>query len=404
MKILALNNRSNLVGGSEAVFHDSAELLRGAGHQVLNVTAYGHQSTSAKNEICFEKSGLRRQVLSVVDPFVGKKLRRLIADFSPDIIHVHIFHGGLTYSIVRELQKSGVPHLMTVHEYKLLCPVFTMGNRDNQICDLCSGGSYYHALTKRCKRNSLVWSAHSALDSYVRKFFYDDLNTFDRYIFVSKFSMELHLKYRPNLGARSSHIYNPIPASEPGRKYSAAARNGFLYVGRLSHEKGLMTLIRAVSRKSDITLTLVGDGPFRSDIERAIDELRVRDRVHVMGFVDRHKLPSIMGAHRFMVIPSEWYENNPMSLLESMSAGLPAIGSAIGGIPELVQNDYTGRLFEPFNVDSLTSALDWAQNVDDEQWKNLSNNSIEYVETHMGRDRYRTELLTLYENLNSTEQ
>jgi len=397
MKILALNNQSRILGGSETVFMDTTEGLRSLGHEVHTVCAYGKKSSGDGGaEICLGKDGLKKKALSIIDPFAAASVKRKISEFRPDVVHSHIIYGGLTYSVARAISQCGVPHVMTVHEYKLLCPTFTMINGKGEICSKCVDGGYWHAVSNKCKRSSYLWSMHSALDSYVRSIVYSDLREIDRLIFVSKFARDLHIKHQPWIESRSSHVYNPIelPPGSPG--LSVKDRKGCLYVGRLSPEKGLNTLISAVQNTDGVDLTIVGDGPQRNDLEAMVINNDLSARIKFLGFLPREEIFELMRKHKYLVIPSEWYENNPMSLLEAMASGLPAIGTRIGGIPELIINNETGFLHEPFDANGAGNVLRSAMALSDEQWQRLSDNAQLHVETNMARERYFVELLDQY--------
>lgn len=396
MRVLCLNNHSDMLGGSEAVFRETSDLLRGRGHDVMEFTAYGLPESVEDNEICLGKSGLRKNLFSIVDPLSARKLRGVIESFRPDVAHSHIVYGGLTYSVVDEIQRASIPHVMSVHEYKLLCPVFTMVDGNNKICDRCATGDFRHAFFRKCKNGSRLHSAHSAIDGYVRKWWFDDLGSIDRFVFVSKFANDLHIRYRPDLKDKSTHIYNPAPHNCAVASAESSIRNGFLYVGRLSAEKGLLTLVNAISKVQGATLTIVGDGPFRRELEIFVKRLGLMDRVTLKGFVPREEVTNYLSSHRFLVIPSEWYENNPMSLIESFASGLPAIGAEIGGIPELVRNNLTGRLFKPFDVEDLARQLRWGVEISDDSWHEMSNQSRQFLAKNMDRQKYIDKILAVY--------
>lgn len=396
MRILALNNYNSLLGGSEAVFWDTAAGLRSLGHEVTTVTAYGEADAENSHSHCMGKSGVRRLCFSILDPCAGRFVRDIIESFQPDIVHSHIIYGGLTYSVVGAIEESGTPHVMTVHEYKLICPVFTMINGRGEVCEKCATGANVQAIVHRCKKSSYLWSAHSALDSYVRRYLYRNLSQINQFIFVSKFAMDLHLRFRPDIRHKSRLIYNPSPSDVASRSNSFESRSGLLYVGRLSAEKGLLTLIRAMKATGNIALDIVGDGPLRSELERAIESMGLVGQVRLHGFVERIEILKMMHNRRFLVIPSEWYENNPMSLIEALSIGLPAIGSRIGGIPELIVNGSTGKLIEPGNLVELQEAISWAKQVGELEWQMLSANGRRLVRENFGRDRYLQQIVEAY--------
>jgi glycosyltransferase involved in cell wall biosynthesis len=169
-----------------------------------------------------------------------------------------------------------------------------------------------------------------------------------------------------------------------------------VYFGRLSNEKGILTLIDAISKLSKIKLAIIGHGPILDSVKSKIKDLGLEARVQLLGFKSGIELYNIIKKSRFIVIPSEWYENNPYSVLEAMALGKPIIGSEIGGIPELVQEDVNGYLFKYGDSEDLAEKINKLY-YDDEKLKKMGMESRRLVETKYTDEVYYNEIMKVYD-------
>lgn len=354
MKILFANKYFFRNGGSEVVMFDEMETLRSLGAEVIAFSMRNPANLPSDQASYFvtEKSyraastidRLRAAVSFVHSPEAVAKIDDLIRIEKPDVLHCHNVYHQLTPSIVRRARHLGVPVVLTLHDYKTVCPVYTR-LRNGVPCTECSTAGFERVLVNRCSggslgRSALLWAEaryHAAMRSYEQV---------DRFVAPSRFMRDAVIG---RLGAdKVVRIPNGIDAS---RIAPCDSDDGYvLFVGRVSSEKGVETLLRAQAAAGDSwTLKIAGTGPL-------LDELKARyPRAHFVGHLTGEKLGAVTRGAAIVVVPSQWHENCPLSILEAMANGKPVVASRIGGIPELVRHGVTGLLFEPGNIAELAA-------------------------------------------------
>jgi glycosyltransferase involved in cell wall biosynthesis len=284
----------------------------------------------------------------------ARRLRDLVRRTRPTVAHLHNFHHQLSPSIVDVLRREGVPAVHTLHDYKVLCPNYLLYT-EGEVCERCCRGCYVHAVVHRCVRNARAASLVACIEMTLQR----AARTLDRgirlFISPSRFLARKLEEYGTD-PARIRVVPNGIDigAITPGA--GEGEGEGFLYVGRLSREKGLPTLLAAVEQAPRVRLTIAGTGPSEPEIRRRVDA-GLSSRVRFLGQLSREEVAQQIAAARAVVIPSEWYENAPMSVLETLAAGVPVVGADIGGIPELVCDGETGLLFPPRDAGALAACL-----------------------------------------------
>ncbi|HER44011.1 MAG TPA: glycosyltransferase family 1 protein, partial [Candidatus Eisenbacteria bacterium] len=279
-----------------------------------------------------------------------RKISRLVDETKPDIAHIHNLRAHLTTSILAPLERAGIPIVWTLHDYKLVCPNSNLLSGD-EVCERCIPNRFHHMLVRRCKKGSIGASGIAMLEA-----FYERLtrvaSRVDRFIAPSRF---LEGKMIEGGIDRSRIVWLPnfVDAEE-----GAAGPEGdyYLYVGRLSREKGVDLLIRAAARVGNGRLLILGDGPERGALERLAAELGAAG-IEFLGHRTTEEVGSILGAARFVVLPSRWYENLPFSIMEAFAAGRPVVAADIGGIPEMVENGVNGFLFPPGDSEALAGRI-----------------------------------------------
>jgi glycosyltransferase involved in cell wall biosynthesis len=350
MKILLINKFFYRKGGAETVFFDTAKLLQDKGHEVSffsmhhknnEKSAYekyfisnvDYESYSLKNSI--QSSG---RILYSIEAI--RNIEKLIDDEKPDIVHLHNIYHQISPSFFSVLKKKKIPIVMTLHDYKLVCASYSMLN-NLQVCELCRNGKYYNCFIKGCVKNSRAKSLLNTIEMYLHHKIIHVYNLVDCYISPSQFLknkvMEMgfsgKIKYLPNF-IQLAHFKPQYDWKE----------QSFVYFGRLSHEKGLLTMIKAV-KDLNVKLKIIGDGP-QNDVLQSIVRNKNIQNISFLGFKSGNELKDEIGKSMAVIVPSEWYENNPMSVIEAFALGKPVIGARIGGIPELVIDDETGLTFE----------------------------------------------------------
>lgn len=362
MRILLVNSFYYPRGGDCIHLLALERLLRDAGHEVA-VFAMQHPdnlpsswSTYWPRQVEYRGAlGVWDQaaaaVRSVYAPSVAHSLAAQLRDFTPDVVHLHSIHHHLTLSVLDEAKRHGLPLVWTLHDYRTVCPATHLLRRGLP-CELCAEGAFWHCIAGRCKSDSLARSLTATFEAYLTRL-RRSLALVDCYVAPSEFLAEtvtrMQLPARrivvvPNFLARTDH---PRAASEPGDPQSAddePAREGLLYVGRLSPEKGVDCLLDAC-KEIDAPLTIVGDGPSMDELRT--HAMRIGARARFAGWLDERAVRAAMREASLLCAPSVWYENCPVTALEAMAEGLPIVASDIGGLPELLDQGRCGWLAAP---------------------------------------------------------
>jgi len=408
MKVLFLNNYFYLRGGSERVLFEEMKILGKEGHEVAVFSRENPLNEPSKYIRYFPpnmetgKVGLSAKALRTVKEIVYSNsaktgLGKVVEDFKPDITHAHNIYGRLSLSVIDALEKAKIPVVLTLHDYKLLCPSYLMLNR-GKICEQCKGGRFMNAVLARCHKNSLSASSVYAFESWFNHSFgkYRSVNTF---VSPSKFLRDKAVDFGWDSG-RIAVIPNFIDSD----KITPPAQAGryLLYLGRLSEEKGVSTLLkaylsfRATENGDDAIAPLViaGDGPIRRDLENASG--KESRNIHFVGYLSGKSLEDTIAGARAIVMPSEWYENAPLSLIEAFAYGKPVIGARIGGIPEMINDGINGLLFEAGNVGDLEAKIKLFLSVSDDDVMKMGAAARRKAELEYNPGIHYEKLLSVY--------
>lgn len=402
MKILFINNYNYLRGGSEHVFFNEMALLRKHGHEVSVFSRKSDQDITSRythdfpEDIRTDKLTVSWRALKNVKEIIysgtsKKAIARVIESFNPDLIHAHNIYGRLTTSVLDMARSENIPAVMTLHDYKLICPSYKLFSK-GKVCEACRGKSFYKTILKKCHKKSYAASAIYGFESYFNRLFGKYSNNLKFLIAPSLFLKKKLIEY----GWREQQIafipnYLSCDKFEP--KYKSGAY--LLYVGRLSAEKGISTLIRAFRKIKfqDARLLIAGDGPIRTELEALANG---DGRTSFLGHITGEPLKEIIRNSKAVVVPSEWYENAPISILESFASGKPVIGSNLGGIPEMVENGKNGFLFQAGNIDNLKETLEstWAKS--GQSLEKFGMAARRHVEQHHNETLHYIKLMDIY--------
>ena len=330
---------------------------------------------------------------------------RMLADFKPDIIHIHGLYQQLTASVLKPAKARGIPTVFTLHDFKLVCPAYYLYNQTSGICEKCKGGRQWNALLNRCSGDSLAKDAVFALDGLVQWYSGATRNNVSAFVTPSRFMQgkmtELgldaeKLHYIPNFFQTTDDTEIAPSAIEALR-----ARHGrfVLYFGRLSREKGVDVLIEAASHQG-MKLLLVGDGPQRADLEAKAKALQAD--VTFVGHQRGAELWSYVTAASVVVLPSVCYENAPKSLLEAQSRGRIVIASKIGGMPEMIDHGTSGFLVTPGDPHDLAGMIGHVLSLPDDVARDIGEAGRVSAQSTFTSDRYFREMVALYESLGSS--
>lgn len=359
MKILQINKFYYLRGGSEKYLFDLSTALKKQGHEVMEFSVRDSRNWPSKYEKYFtDASKFDRFSISAALKFIYNQqavsqLKKLIADEKPDIAHLHNIAHQLTPAIIKVLKEAGVPIVQTLHDYKLVCPNYRLFTENKQ-CERCFGGRYYNCLTHTCMKNSRAKSLLATIEAYWNNGIKNYYNKVDLFVAPSQFMADTVSRSGVSM-ERVKVIYNftdyeSAPTCEQG--------DYLLYFGRLSDEKGIETLVRAMARLPKEKLVITGFGELYKKLDLLIQELNLQNRVTLVGQKQGEDLNKLIDKSKAVVFPSVWPENMPIALIEAMRRCKLVIASRVGGMPELVIDQKTGLLFESGNIDDLVLTIE----------------------------------------------
>jgi glycosyltransferase involved in cell wall biosynthesis len=400
MKILQANKYYYLKGGAERHLFDLKELLEENGHRIIPFAMQDDKNINSSyskyfvSNINLEKSsfsleGLRAAGRIIYSFEARSNIEKLIKEEKPDIAHIHNIYHQISPSILTPLKKAGIPIIMTVHDFKLMCPNYIFYTQ-GKICERCKKHRYYNCVLHKCVKNSYVASKVNMLEMYLHSFLKIYKNNIDLYISPSQFVKEKLVEF--GFDSNKIEVLPHFLNSDISNPYAKSNNNKFkdfteniknhilpnnknlpqnseqiissddyiLYFGRLSKEKGIKTLLKAIEKikNKQIKLKLAGSGPQEKELKDYVAKNNLQGRIKFLGFLDGEKLSDTIHNSLFTVMPSVFYETFGLSVLESYNYGKSVIASNIGALPELVQEGKTGLLFESGNSNDLAQKID----------------------------------------------
>lgn len=406
MKILLIDVYHYNKGGAETVCFNTGKMLEDNGHEVIYFTLKWNKNLPSKFEKYFPESketrkGLFRQVINLRNyfyyPDAAKKLEQLILNEKPDIAHIHLMWGQISPSIFPILKKYHIPIIFTVHDYRMVCPAYSFKDGKGRICEACTGKHFYRCFTHKCTKGSYFLSIFMAAEMYFRNKYFNPNNYIDGLLYVSDFARKKHEQYMPTFKNKPNIVLHNFSTSiaDSGRYVSDKY---FLFLGRLSEEKGIITLMNAMKENPKSRLKIVGSGPLEDKLKEYKKQNKLNN-IEFLGFKSGEELTNLKKQAYFVIVPSEWYENNPMAIIESYAEGVPAIGSRIGGIPEIIEEGKTGYTFTPHNYKELAALIKNASNLTKDEYLTMSNNTIEFALKDMSKESYYNKLMPFYKHI-----
>ncbi|MCF6153468.1 MAG: glycosyltransferase family 1 protein [Candidatus Kuenenia stuttgartiensis] len=407
LNVLHINKFHYLRGGSEAVYFGTAKILESHGHKSLFFSMHHPDNIPCETSNYFmpyvdlntNRTGIGNQLKNagriLYSLEAKKRLSHLLKEYPVDIAHLHNIHHQISPSILHTLKKRNIPVVITLHDYKMACASYSM-MADGKTCEACSGGKYLEAIRHKCVKGSLAKSSLAALEMYVHHRLFDIYNNVD--VFISP-SLFLKNKLR-EMGFMKEIVHVPNFIDTEKFEKLSGGDNGhessIVYFGRLSHEKGLRTLLKAAKNiNSGIEIKLIGDGPLRNDLEEWVKKEDIKN-IRFLGYRKGNELFHEIKKSNAVVLPSEWCENNPISVLEAFALGKPVIGSRIGGIPELVRDGETGLTFESGDIKDLSQKISTLLN-NDSLIARMGENARNLVRDEFNPERYCQRLMDVYQ-------
>lgn len=354
MRVLLANKFYYNRGGDCIVSLAVEQLLKKHGHQVAFFSMEHPSNFPSKWEgyfpstVDFTQGNLKNKTKAVQRIFhsseVKKKFSLLINNFKPDIVHLNNIHSQLSPIIGELAHQKGIKVIWTLHDYKLICPTYSC-LRNQKTCELCIKGNSFNVLSKKCMKNSILASSLAFFESIVwnKKRL---INNTDYFIAPSLFMKNMMVKGDFPL---EKIKFIPNFTNRPFPDHIAKKDNYYCYVGRLSEEKGIQTLIN-VANLLPYKLIVIGTGPLKHLTYN-------KKNIQFVGFKEWYEMRPIIEQAKFIVVPSEWYEVFGLVSIEAQCLGTPVLGANIGGIPETISPMKSGLLFEAGNEDDLTNKI-----------------------------------------------
>ena len=381
-RVLMVHNAYQHRGGEDSVVEAEIELLRSRGHAV---ELYGRDNDEVADA---SKLSLARQTFWSTR--TSEDMRRLFAAFRPDVIHVHNTFPLISPSLYWSAARARIPVVQTLHNFRLLCPQ-AMFLREGKVCEDCLGRLPLPAVVHGCYRGSRPTTAvlggmlgfHRMLGTWQSKVTrYIALNKFCRQKFIEGGLPAERILLKPNFVDFAAPV--------------AQAREGFLFVGRLSAEKGLSVLLEAARQAPELSVSVAGSGP-------QANLLVAEPAVRALGALDGEGVRTAMSGALALVMPSIWYETFGMVVIEAFACGTPVIASRLGAMAEIVEDGVTGLLFEAGNAHDLAEKMRWAQ-ANQERMAEMGRAArLEYEARYTAARNYEM-LMSIYKEAIAAEQ
>ena len=404
VKIILAHKFLHMTGGTEKYFRDLASILEDHGHQTIPFSLEHPDNPDTpfaeyflKNLDYKKPSKMYRlenagRILArtLYSWEARRKIEALIRDTNPDLAHLQSIEHHISPSILHSLRKYNIPVVQSINTYKLVCASYRLYLFDGgEICKRCLYGKHYHAVFRRCVKESLLTSFLAMIEMFLHSWL-------KIYHLVDRFIVPNHFIEALLLGAgypaqKIVKMLNPLQLADYTPSYEFG--DYILYFGRLDPEKGVMTLVQAMKRFSHLKLIVVGSGTQSEELLLWCSENRVKN----VEFVGPHwgdDLMRYLAGARLVVVPSIWHEPSPMVIYQTLATGKPVIGSNIGGIPDLL-TDETGLLFQPENAEDLADKLD-SLAFDDNRLRSMGRAARRWAEINLDPEHYYLSLKQLY--------
>ena len=377
MKVLIVNKFLKVVGGSERYIFTLNELFKREGIETVFFFFFDNANEPETNNEYLVKNNyahgdLIQKIRLVKNMKYSKeayrKMKALIEVEKPDLAILNLFHKNLTCSIIDALYEKNIPIIWVCHDLMAVCPSYLMLNGKGEICEKCLNGDFKNCFKSKCVRGSSLLSYLSYKEAeFIKKHkFYDKIDL----IITPSLFFKKKIESSNLIHTKVVHLCNPC-LNEPVKEINANPDNYFLYLGRLSSEKGIELLIKAFIN-IESSLYIVGKGPEESRLRKLAEELGLTNKVRFLGFKSGDELNKIIYNSIAVVLPSQRYENGPYSAIEALSMGKPLIVSEYGGLPELIENN--GYIFKTHS--DLTKILNLFSNLETKNYLNLCKNSL----------------------------
>ncbi len=399
MKILQINKYLKIVGGAETYMFQLSKSLQERG---IEVKYWGMEDKGnivqdfpnlEASNIDFSEKKLINKLGSVVETIYSKKNKKKIAkvldDYKPDIVHIHNYNFQLTPSILSEIKKRGIKVVQTIHDSQMVCPYHRLYNfQRDEVCTKCVTGSFINCIKDKCFDGSVFKSTVGAIESgfYHSRGYYEKY--IDTYISPSNFLAKL-IEKRVH---KKIIIIPNFTKAEADNFFDETQEDYYLYYGRISDEKGVLELID-IFKETKLDLLIVGKGPIEDKVRTKVANIK---NINFVGAKYEKELFNSVKKAKYVVQSSKWFENCPMTIIESFSLGVPVIGSNHSGFKDLIQDGKTGHLLDFNNKSETISKL---LELDKFDVLTFQKNVQEYYDKNLSEKIHIEKILSVYNNL-----
>lgn len=399
MRLLNVNNYHYRRGGSDAIYFDHAAIFENNGWECAFFSMHHSKNVPSVwsdyfvEEIEFGGDYSIAQKISMASKIVysleaKNKIGRLLDKFKADVAHLHCIYHHLSPSIISSLKGRGVKTFITAHDLKILCPAYKMLN-NGAVCEKCLTNGISEVVKNKCVKNSGLISSVVFVEAYLHRF----LNTYkmvDAVVVPSLFYRKKFIEWGfPE--EKLIYIPNFIDADLWGLRKEIG--DYFVYAGRLSEEKGLWSLFDSMG-KSGAELHVIGTGPLEVDLKKYVEKNNLP--IKFLGYMTGEALRSHISFAKALILPSEWYENAPVSVLEAHALGVPVIGAEIGGIPELIPEESGSLIFKSGSVDDLADCILRIENMSKSEIVMRGEQGRKFVTENFSKKLYFDRMVNLY--------
>lgn len=386
MKVLIIHNEYRYPGGEEVVVAQERVLLERAGHEVIT---YRRTNWETDSEVGLRQLGLIKKIVWAKDS--RGEVVRLLERENPQLVHIHNTFMVISPSVYSACREFGVPVVQTLHNFRLFCPA-AFYFREGKVCEDCREHSLWRGVWHACYRDSRSTTAAVALMLKYHHLSNTYNQSVEAYIALTGFARARFIA--AGLPAEKLTVKPNFMSPDPGMP--TASRDYAMFAGRLSPEKGVATLLSAWAKlRTRVPLVIAGDGPELEGLQAQAAQLGLAD-VKFAGRLSREQTLATMKGARFLLFPSLWYENFPMTIVESFACGTPVIASRLGAMEEIVEDGRVGLNFTLGEPEDLAAKVDWAWNHPNE-CRRMSEEARREYETRYTAERNYGMLMEIYE-------
>jgi glycosyltransferase involved in cell wall biosynthesis len=390
LKILFIHNRYlQSTGGEDTTLDAEAALLSSKGHEV-RIQLFDNNEMG-KGILHKVRGGIK----SVYNGKSARKTGAVIDDFKPDIVHVHNFYFTASPSVVIEAKRHKAPVVLTIQNYRLICANCLL-LRDHKICELCVHHDFpWYGVKYKCYHNSAIQSAMVGAIGAIHKWIGTWRNKVDMILTPAAFIKNRLTDSSLNVDPQKiivKHNFIKDPGSSPAEK----RKRFYLFVGRLSEEKGVESLLKTWTTLAGTDLIIAGDGP---DKNKLVERYGDVPGVKFVGKKAHEEILGLMKECRALIFPSIWYEGLPLTIIEALATGTPVIASNLGAMQEMIQDAENGFLFTAGNTAHLSEVIVKFNAIIDRQDFSLYKNARQTYISKYHPEKCYTDIMNIYNSV-----